>query len=130
MADAAALSYTSGPDVDRPDVQAPDAARASVPGVSGTLAYVNAAALEPPDHLVVQQSVFAGERFWVALNRLADQRGHDGHQRYLCGSVEHTDQYALRCITCDRVIATMLVEREPPDTRDGDLQQVTRGPRR
>jgi hypothetical protein len=66
-----------------------------------------------PDHLVVQQAVFGGEQFWAALNRLAARRGHDGHQRYLVGTTEHTDRYALRCATCDQVVATMLVEREP-----------------
>jgi hypothetical protein len=71
-----------------------------------------------PDHLVVQQAVFASEHFWAALNRLAARRGHDGHQRYLVGTTEHTDWYALRCATCDQVVATMLVEREPAPGRD------------
>jgi hypothetical protein len=64
-----------------------------------------------PERLVVQESVFAGERFWAALNRLANRRGHDGHDRYLVGGGERTDQYALQCATCGLVVATMLVER-------------------
>jgi hypothetical protein len=67
-----------------------------------------------PEHLVVQQSEFAGDRFWAALSRLADRRGHDGHQTYLTGESERTDHYMLPCVTCGRVIATMIVEREPP----------------
>jgi hypothetical protein len=61
----------------------------------------------------VQQSEFAGARFWAALNRLADRRGHDGHQTYLTGESKRTDHYTLQCVTCERAIATMVVEREP-----------------
>jgi hypothetical protein len=64
------------------------------------------------EHLVVAQDVFAGERFWAALDRLAERRGHDGHQRVLRGSVEPTSRYEFRCVSCDRPIATMDVQRE------------------
>lgn len=67
-----------------------------------------------PEHLIVQQAVFAGARFWTALDRLADRRGHEGHDRYLWGGAEATNRYALRCRTCQRSVATMLVEREDP----------------
>lgn len=60
---------------------------------------------------MVQQDVFAGERFRAALDRLADREGHEGHQRYLVGQAEVTDRYELRCGTCERPIATMTVQR-------------------
>jgi hypothetical protein len=56
--------------------------------------------------------VFSGDHFWVALDRLADRRGHEGHDRYLVGEADQTDRYALRCATCRQVVATMRVERE------------------
>jgi len=65
-----------------------------------------------PAHLIVQQSVFGGEHFWAALNRLADRRGHHGHDRYLGGATQPTNQYAFHCMTCSQVVATMVVERE------------------
>ena len=65
-----------------------------------------------PDHLVVQPGVFAGQRFWAALDRLADRRGHHGHQRYLVGDSHHINRYALHCVTCGRSVATMVVARE------------------
>jgi hypothetical protein len=65
-----------------------------------------------PEHLIVEQAVFAGDHFWAALNRLADRRGHEGHDRHLAGEAERTDRYALRCTTCRHVVATMQVERE------------------
>ncbi len=65
------------------------------------------------EHLIVAQDVFAGGPFWAAVDRLGDRRGHYGHQRFLVGSVEATNRYELRCITCDdRAIATMDVRRE------------------
>jgi hypothetical protein len=69
-----------------------------------------------PEHLVVQQSAFAGDRFWAALNRLAERRGHDGHQTYLVGETERTHRYALQCVTCGQAVAVMVVEREQPVT--------------
>jgi len=64
------------------------------------------------EHLIVAQDVFAGDRFWVALNRLAQRRGHDGHQRFLLGSADRTSWYEFRCVSCERAIATMNVQRE------------------
>ena len=64
------------------------------------------------EHLIVAQDVFAGDRFWAALNRLAQRRGHDGHQRYLLGSAEQTSRYELRCVSCERAIATMNIRDE------------------
>jgi hypothetical protein len=75
---------------------------------------VASAESDPPEHLIVHQDVFAGDHFWTALDRLADRRGHDGHTRYLAGDGEPTNRYSLRCVTCGRVIATMLVQREEP----------------
>jgi hypothetical protein len=75
---------------------------------------VPSADLDPPEHLIVQQGVFAGDHFWTALNRLADRRGHNGHHRYLAGDNEPTNRYSLHCVTCGQVIATMLVLREEP----------------
>jgi hypothetical protein len=75
---------------------------------------VSLADVAEPEHLVVQQSVFAGDHFWAALNRLADRRGHDGHQTYLVGETERTDRYALQCVTCGQVVAVMVVERARP----------------
>jgi hypothetical protein len=85
-------------------------------GEAGTRHTVPVTTVDPdqPEHLVVQEAVFAGAHFWVALNRLADGRGHEGHDRYLTGSSEHTDRYTLYCVTCARPVATMLVEREAP----------------
>jgi len=67
---------------------------------------------EDVEHLLVAQGVFAGDQFWAALNRLAQRRGHDGHQRYLLGSAEQTSRYELRCVSCKRAIVTMDVQRE------------------
>lgn len=78
---------------------------------------VTTADSDGPEHLVVQQAVFAGPQFWAALNRLADRRGHEGHDRYLAGTSEHTDRYALHCATCRQLVATMLVEREAETRR-------------
>src|SRR3712207_5690268 len=69
-----------------------------------------------PEHLIVQQAVFAGAHFWAALNRLADRGGHEGHDRYLAGSSERTDQYVLQCVTCACPIAVMLIERDTSAT--------------
>jgi hypothetical protein len=68
-----------------------------------------------PAHLIVQQAVFAGERFWAALNRRADESGHEGHDRYLAGENEPTNRYVMRCATCHLVVVTMRVEREDPE---------------
>lgn len=65
-----------------------------------------------PEHLLVAQAVFAGERFWSALERLADRRGHDGHSRVLVGFTEPTNRYELQCLRCERPIATMDVARD------------------
>ena len=69
--------------------------------------------LEP---LIVQQEVFAGEQFWAALDRLAERRGHEDHQRVLVGSAEQTTRYELRCLSCARPIATIDVRREASQT--------------
>jgi hypothetical protein len=67
------------------------------------------------EHLLVAQSVFAGDRFWAALERLAQRLGHDDHQRLLRGTTEPTTWYEYRCLSCDRAIATMDVQRETAD---------------
>ena len=72
---------------------------------------------EQVDHLLVAQSVFAGDRFWAALDRLAQRLGHDEHQRFLRGVPEPTNWYEFCCVSCDRVIVTMAVQRE--DERQG-----------
>jgi hypothetical protein len=64
------------------------------------------------EHLIVAQHVFASNRFWAALNRLAQRRGYGGHQRYLLGAAEPTNWYESHCVSCERVIATMDVQRE------------------
>ena len=69
--------------------------------------------LEP---MLVQQDLFAGEQFWTTLNRLADRRGHQDHQRVLVGSAEQTSRYELRCLSCARPVATIDVLRETPAT--------------
>jgi hypothetical protein len=73
---------------------------------------VASADVDPPGHLIVRQDVFAGARFWTALDRLADGRGHDGHQRYLAGDGGPNNRYSFHCVTCWQVIATMVVQRE------------------
>ncbi len=67
---------------------------------------------DEPEHLLVAQGVFAGERFWAALDRLADRQGHDGHSRVLVGSADPTSRYELRCVRCERPIATIDVRRD------------------
>jgi hypothetical protein len=57
----------------------------------------------------VVQDVFAGDRFWAALDRLAQRRGHDEHPRMLRGTTESTGRYELRCVGCEQTIATMEV---------------------
>jgi hypothetical protein len=69
---------------------------------------------EQVDHLLVTQSVFAGDQFWAALDRLAQRRGHDEHQRFVRGVPEPTNWYEFCCVPCDRVIATMAVQRDDP----------------
>lgn len=64
------------------------------------------------EHLIVAQDIFAGDRFWAALDRLAQRRGHDGHQQALLGAAEPTNCYEFRCVSCERAIATMEVQRE------------------
>jgi hypothetical protein len=54
----------------------------------------------------------AGDRFWAALDRLAQRQGHDGHRRYLLAAAEPTNRYEFRCVSCERTIATMDVQRE------------------
>jgi hypothetical protein len=88
---------------------------ADCPQVSGRPARQNRrVSTADPDveHLIVAQDIFAGDRFWAALDRLAQRRGHDGHQRYLLGAAEPTNRYEFRCVSCERVIATMDVQRE------------------
>jgi hypothetical protein len=67
---------------------------------------------EDVEHLIVAQEIFAGDQFWAALDRLAERRGHDGHQRFLLGSAEQISRYEFRCVSCERAIATMDVQRE------------------
>lgn len=63
------------------------------------------------EYFVVVQSVFAGEHLLAALNHLADQRGHEGHDRHLGGETEQTDRYLLQC-TYRQVIAITRVDRD------------------
>ncbi len=65
-----------------------------------------------PEHLLVAQDVFAGDRFWAALDRLADRRGHDAHPRILVGLTDPTSRYELRCVRCEQPVATMGVRRD------------------
>lgn len=67
---------------------------------------------DEPEHLLIAQDVFAGDRFWAALDRLADRRGHDGHPRILVGLADPTSRYELRCVRCERPVATMDVRRD------------------
>ncbi|GGM23109.1 hypothetical protein ACFFX1_10715 [Dactylosporangium sucinum] len=67
---------------------------------------------DDPDRLLVPQDLFAGDRFWSALDRLADRRGHGGHQRVLVGFTDPTSHYELQCLPCGRPIATMDVRRD------------------
>jgi hypothetical protein len=67
---------------------------------------------DEPEHLLVAQEVFAGDRFWAALDRLADRRGHDEHPRVLVGLIDPINRYELRCVRCERPIATMDVRRD------------------
>lgn len=54
---------------------------------------------------------FASAGFWRRLDTLATGRGHHGHPTMLVGHVEPTDQYALRCMQCDQVVAAISVQR-------------------
>lgn len=64
------------------------------------------------EHLIVAEDIFAGDRFWAALDRLAQRRGRDGHERVLLGAAEPTNCYEFWCVSCERAIATMEVQRE------------------
>ena len=47
-----------------------------------------------------------------ALDRLAQRLGHDDHQRLLRGTTEPTTWYEYGCLSFERAIATMDVQRE------------------
>lgn len=66
-----------------------------------------------PDPLHVRQAVFGSDRFWAHLNSMADDRGHEGHTRYLTGQADPNNAYALRCQQCGSVVVEMVVDREP-----------------
>lgn len=65
------------------------------------------------DPVRVPSAEFAGDEFWRRLNRLADDRGHQGHPRWLVGEIEQLNRYRLLCSQCDVVVVEMMVDLEP-----------------
>ncbi|OJF14513.1 hypothetical protein [Couchioplanes caeruleus] len=65
---------------------------------------------DPVPHHLVAEREFADERFWSAAARLAGRLGHRDHSLQLVGEVERLAHYALRCVSCDRPIATFEVQ--------------------
>ncbi|MGI5213423.1 hypothetical protein [Plantactinospora sp. CA-290183] len=59
----------------------------------------------------VPQAVFGGGEFWRRLDRLADDRGHQGHTRWLVGESEPDNWYKLYCDRCNLSIVEMIVDR-------------------